>query len=313
MSNRQALDSKAASIMFVLCIIWGLQQVILKMAAPDISAVMQIALRSGLSALMVYPMIKLADGASLWSRDYLPAGILVGVLFASEFFLVAQALRFTSASHTVVLLYTAPIFVALGLHWKLPSERLNIVQWSGIGLAFLGISVAFLLHPAGSQAASATALWGDALALLAGILWAATTIAVRLTKLAEAPATQTLFYQLLIAFLLLFPLAFAMGQATIHWTPFAIGSLLFHTIIVSFASYLIWFWLLKHYLASRLGVFSFLTPLFGVIFGVVLLDETIELNFIIGTILVMLGILVVSLQGWVQSRHFSKTLKADPS
>lgn len=57
MSERRALDSKASGIMFVLCIIWGLQQVILKMAAPDISAVMQIALRSGLSALMVYPMM----------------------------------------------------------------------------------------------------------------------------------------------------------------------------------------------------------------------------------------------------------------
>lgn len=311
MSERRALDSKAASIMFVLCIIWGLQQVILKMAAPDISAVMQIALRSGLSALMVYPMIKLADGVSLWSRDYLAAGILVGVLFASEFFLVAQALRFTSASHTVVLLYTAPIFVALGLHWKLPSERLSVLQWSGIALAFFGIIIAFLFHPAGSVAASNTALWGDALALLAGILWAATTIAVRLTKLAEAPATQTLFYQLLIAFLLLFPLAFAMGQASIHWTPFAIGSLLFHTIIVSFASYLIWFWLLKEYLASRLGVFSFLTPLFGVLFGVILLNEKIELNFIVGTVLVMLGIMVVSMQGWVQSRSFAKVLKSD--
>ena len=311
MSERRALDSKAASIMFVLCIIWGLQQVILKMAAPDISAVMQIALRSGLSALMVYPMIKLADGVSLWSRDYLAAGILVGVLFASEFFLVAQALRFTSASHTVVLLYTAPIFVALGLHWKLPSERLSVLQWSGIALAFFGIIIAFLFHPVGSAAASSTALWGDALALLAGILWAATTIAVRLTKLAEAPATQTLFYQLLIAFLLLFPMAFAMGQASIHWTPFAIGSLLFHTIIVSFASYLIWFWLLKEYLASRLGVFSFLTPLFGVLFGVLLLNEKIELNFIIGTVLVMLGIMVVSMQGWVQSRGFTKVLKSD--
>lgn len=311
MSERRALDSKAASIMFVLCIIWGLQQVILKMAAPDISAVMQIALRSGFSALMVYPMIKLADGGSLWSRDYLAAGILVGVLFASEFFLVAQALRFTSASHTVVLLYTAPIFVALGLHWKLPSERLSMLQWSGIALAFFGISIAFLFHPTGSAAASSTVLWGDALALLAGILWAATTIAVRLTKLAEAPAMQTLFYQLLIAFLLLFPLAFAMGQASIDWTPFAIGSLLFHTIIVSFASYLIWFWLLKEYLASRLGVFSFLTPLFGVLCGVVLLNEKIELNFIVGTVLVMLGIMVVSLQGWVQSRSFAKALKSD--
>lgn len=311
MSERRALDSKAAGIMFVLCIIWGLQQVILKMAAPDISAVMQIALRSGLSALMVYPMIKLADGVSLWSRDYLAAGVLVGVLFASEFFLVAQALRFTSASHTVVLLYTAPIFVALGLHWKLPSERLSMLQWSGIALAFFGISIAFLFHPTGSVAASSTILWGDALALLAGILWAATTIAVRLTKLAEAPATQTLFYQLLIAFLLLFPLAFAMGQASIDWTPFAIGSLLFHTIIVSFASYLIWFWLLKEYLASRLGVFSFLTPLFGVLFGVVLLNEKIELNFVVGTVLVMVGIMVVSLQGWVQSRSLAKALKSD--
>ncbi|TCB35369.1 DMT family transporter [Acinetobacter sp. ANC 4910] len=311
MSERRALDSKASGIMFVLCIIWGLQQVILKMAAPDISAVMQIALRSGLSALMVYPMIKLADGVSLWRRDYLAAGILVGVLFASEFFLVAQALRFTSASHTVVLLYTAPIFVALGLHWKLPSERLSMLQWSGIVLAFVGISIAFLFHPTGSVAASSTILWGDALALLAGILWAATTIAVRLTKLAEAPATQTLFYQLLIAFLLLFPLAFAMGQASIDWTPFAIGSLLFHTIIVSFASYLIWFWLLKEYLASRLGVFSFLTPLFGVLFGVVLLNEKIELNFVVGTVLVMVGIMVVSLQGWVQSRSLAKALKSD--
>lgn len=311
MSERRALDSTASGIMFVLCIIWGLQQVILKMAAPDISAVMQIALRSGLSALMVYPMIKLAEGVSLWSREYLAPGILVGILFASEFFLVAEALRFTSASHTVVLLYTAPIFVALGLHWKLPSERLSPLQWSGIALAFLGIIIAFLFHPAGSAAASSMALWGDALALLAGILWAATTIAVRLTKLAEAPATQTLFYQLLIAFVLLFPLAFVMGQASIHWTPFTIGSLLFHTIIVSFASYLIWFWLLKEYLASRLGVFSFLTPLFGVLFGVLLLNEKIELNFVVGTVLVMLGIMVVSLQGWVQSRSFAKALKSD--
>lgn len=86
MSSRQALDSKASGIMFGLCILWGLQQVVLKLAAPDISAVMQIALRSGLSALMVYPMIKLAKGTSLWGRDYLAAGILVGLLFAAEFF-----------------------------------------------------------------------------------------------------------------------------------------------------------------------------------------------------------------------------------
>ncbi|RBA28519.1 EamA/RhaT family transporter, partial [Acinetobacter junii] len=65
-------------------------------------------------------------------------------------------------------------------------------------------------------------------------------------------------------------------------------------------SFLAWFWLLRNYLASRLGVFSFLTPLFGIIFGVWLLDENIEVNFIFGTALVLLGILVVSLQGWLR-------------
>ena len=295
MSSRQALDSKASGIMFGLCILWGLQQVVLKLAAPDISAVMQIALRSGLSALMVYPMIKLAKGTSLWGRDYLAAGILVGLLFAAEFFLVAQALRFTSAAHTVVLLYTAPIFVALGLHWKLPSERLSLIQWLGIACAFFGIVIAFLFRPASSQAAASSALWGDVLALLAGVLWAATTIAVRLTKLAEAPATQTLFYQLFIAFLVLLPVAFFMGQATIHWSVLSLTSLLFHTVVVSFASYLIWFWLLKKYLASQLGVFSFLTPIFGMCFGVVLLNEQLELNFLVGTCFVLMGVMVVSL------------------
>ena len=290
MSSRQALDSKASGIMFGLCILWGLQQVVLKLAAPDISAVMQIALRSGLSALMVYPMIKLAKGTSLWGRDYLAAGILVGLLFAAEFFLVAQALRFTSAAHTVVLLYTAPIFVALGLHWKLPSERLSLIQWLGIACAFFGIVIAFLFRPTASQAAASSALWGDALALLAGVLWAATTIAVRLTKLAEAPATQTLFYQLFIAFLVLLPVAFFMGQATIHWSVLSLTSLLFHTVVVSFASYLIWFWLLKKYLASQLGVFSFLTPIFGMCFGVVLLNEQLELNFLVGTCFVLMGV-----------------------
>nr|WP_256350718.1 DMT family transporter [Acinetobacter sp. CWB-G5] len=281
--------------MFGLCILWGLQQVVLKLAAPDISAVMQIALRSGLSAFMVYPMIKLAKGTSLWGRDYLAAGILVGLLFAAEFFLVAQALRFTSAAHTVVLLYTAPIFVALGLHWKLPAERLSLIQWLGIACAFFGIVIAFLFRPAVSQAAASSALWGDVLALLAGVLWAATTIAVRLTKLAEAPATQTLFYQLFIAFLVLFPVAFFMGQATIHWSVLSLTSLLFHTVVVSFASYLIWFWLLKKYLASQLGVFSFLTPIFGMCFGVVLLNEHLELNFLVGTCFVLMGVMVVSL------------------
>ena len=302
MIERKALDVQASSIMFGLCILWGLQQVVLKMAASDISSLMQVALRSGLSALMVYPLIKLAEGKALWSKEYLYPGLAVAVLFAAEFFMLAQAIRFTSASHTVVLLYTAAIFVALGLHWKLPSERLSRLQWSGIMIAFAGIVMTFMGREKQLDQGLSQVLWGDFLALLAGLMWAMTTISLRLSKLNEAHPTQTLFYQLVGSFIFLFPLAFILGQAQIHWTYIAIGSLIFHTLIMSFMSLMLWFWLLRNYLASHLGVFSFLTPLFGMLFGILFLNETIELNFIVGTMLVMLGVAVVSMQDWIKRK-----------
>lgn len=301
MDERKTLDQTASSLMIVLCMVWGLQQVILKMAASDISPLMQIALRSGLAALLLLPLVLLDQKSQLMNPKNLKAGALVAVLFSLEFFLLAQALQLTSASHAVVLLYTAPIFVALGLHWKLPSERLTLLQWTGIGIAFIGIVVTFIRpQQIGVNTFQQQMLWGDLYALAAAIAWAATTVTVRLSSLAQAAVTQTLFYQLAGSFILLLGLAFFMGQAVVQWTPLVMGSLAFHTLIVSFASFLAWFWLLRNYLASRLGVFSFLTPLFGIIFGVWLLDENIEANFIFGTALVLLGILVVSLQGWLR-------------
>ena len=76
MSSRQALDAKASSMMLILCVFWGLQQVVLKVAAVDISPLMQLALRSGLFAVMVLPLLLLARNTQWASTAYLPAGIL---------------------------------------------------------------------------------------------------------------------------------------------------------------------------------------------------------------------------------------------
>ncbi|MGE8540116.1 MAG: DMT family transporter [Acinetobacter sp.] len=300
MEQRKALDVQASGLMIILCMIWGIQQVVLKLAAPDISPVMQIAIRSGLSAILVLPLIQLVKGSHLYSKDYLLPGIWLAFLFSAEFLCVAEALRYTTASHTVVLLYTAPIFVALGLHWKLPSEQLNAVQWLGIAIAFGGIVLSFMGREQQAGPWISQALWGDFLALLAGVMWALTTISLRLTKLSDAPATQTLFYQLAGGFLFLMPVAYFTGQTVIHWTAVAIGSMVFHVLIMSFFSLMLWFWLLRKYLANGLGVFSFLTPIFGMAFGVIFLNEQIELNFIFGTALVMAGVMIVSLHLWIK-------------
>ncbi|WP_409279255.1 DMT family transporter [Pseudomonas defluvii] len=300
-TTRRATDAFALQIMLGLCLIWGMQQVMIKWAAADIVPVMQAAGRSGIAAVLVGLLICWRGGwehvSSTWR-----GGLLAGGLFGLEFLFIAEGLQLTSAAHMSVFLYTAPMFTALGLHWLLPSERLRPLQWLGIALAFGGIAVAFaggvsLEHLDGRM------LLGDAFGVLAGMAWGATTVVVRGSRLSEAPATLTLFYQLLVGAVGLLVIAAVSGQiGQVRFTPISVGSLLFQGLVVSFFSYLTWFWLLRRYLASNLAVFSFVTPLFGVTFGVLLLGEPLSLNFILGAVCVLLGVTMVSAEQWVRRR-----------
>lgn len=301
MDTRQPLDTRATGFMLLLCLLWSAQQIVLKATADDFSPVLQIAVRSGIAAtlvglLMAWRGERLDVSSGVWQP-----GAAAGALFAFEYLLVGEGLRHTSAAHMIVFLYTAPVFAALGLHLKLPSERLAPLQWVGIALAFAGIALAFLGRDASVPGDWRRMLWGDALGLLAGMAWGATTVVIRTTKVAALPATQTLLYQLLGAFVLLLPAALLMGHTTFRPTPAVWAGLAFQAVVVSFASFLLWFWLLKHYLASRLGVFSFLTPVFGVLLGAWLLAEPIEPGFLLGALLVLAGVVLVSGHGWISA------------
>ena len=305
MGTRKAIDAQAMGLMTLLCLIWGFQQVAMKATVAEMAPVLQIALRSGIAALLVGLLMTLrGERLSLRDGSWRP-GLLVGCLFALEFLLVGLGLRLTSASHMVVFVYTAPIFAALGLHRRLPAERLRALQWAGIALAFSGILLAFFgggraLAAPGAGGPGTAMIWGDLLGLAAGASWGATTVAVRCSRLASLPASQTLLYQLVGAFVLLSLAAVGFGQTGFRSTPLAWGNLLFQALVVSFASFLAWFWLLRNYLASQLGVFSFLTPLFGVGFGVWLLGEPLEPGFVAGAALVLVGIVLVSGHTWIR-------------
>lgn len=286
---RAPIDRPDALLMTVLCLCWALQQIAVKWAAPDMAPVAQIGWRSALAALLVVGFMAWRREPLNWRRNG-RAGALVGLLFGVEFLLVAEALVRTSAAHTVVFLYTAPLFAALGLHLRVRAERLRPLQWVGMGLAFAGIALAF-----GRAPAAGTSLLGDALALAAGLAWGLTTVGVRGSRLADAAASEVLLYQLVGAAVLLLAAGAWTGQMDYRPTPVLAASLAFQAVVVAFVSYLVWFWLLTKYVASALGAFSFLTPVLGVGLGAVLLNEPLEPAFLGGAVLVLAGVAVVSL------------------
>lgn len=290
--NARAPTAAAMAILVGLCAIWGVNQVAIKLGNEGISPAWQAALRSaGASALIL--IWARARGLKLFERDgTLTAGLVAGALFAIEFALLFWAMTFTTAGRAVVLLYTAPFTVAIGAHFFLPGDPLTRARLVGLGACFAGVAILFadsLSLP------DRTALFGDALALLAAVFWGATTVVIKATRLAQASAEKTAFYQLGVSALILPVVALALGERGVFDpTPTVLGSLAFQIVIVVFASYTIWFWLVREYRASSLAAFSFLTPVFGVIAAHLLLDEPVGWTLTAALALVGFGIWLVN-------------------
>jgi drug/metabolite transporter (DMT)-like permease len=192
----------------------------------------------------------------------------------------------------IVALYTAPCFTVLGLHCFVPGEEMRRRHLLGVVLAFAGIVLGF----ADASGSRPDAWIGDLLGLLAALGWAATTVLIRATGLAAISASKVLFYQLAVSAALLLPLSPLIGEAGIsHLSLPIVLAFAYQGVIVAFASYLAWFWLLTRYLTTRLSVFSFLTPLFGVAFGVLILNERLTPSFIVAVVCVTSGIVLVNL------------------
>ena len=290
--TRVPLDASAYALMVGCCVLWGLQQVAVKVALPDVSPVMQGGIRSVVATALLLAWAR-ARSMPLFERDgTLGPGLVAGLLFAAEFFFIYYGLPHTTASRMVVFLYLAPCLTALGLALFVPGERLSAMQWTGTLVAFGGIVVAFADGLLGGGTGT---FLGDLCGIAAAVFWASTTVVIRATRLAQASATKTLGYQLGLSALLLPLVSLALGEpGIVRLTPLAIGSLVYQGVIVAFASYLIWFWLLTRYLAGRLAVFGFLTPLAGVAFGVMLLGERVSPVFGVGALLVGVGIVLVN-------------------
>jgi len=295
MSERKTrLDAPAVTCLLICCLLWGLNPVAGKVALPEVTPLQQATLRSLGAALLVWAWARWR-GVPLFARDgTLPGGVLAGLLFAAEFAAIFVGLQFTSASRMVVFLYSSPFVVALGMPFITRSEKLAPLQLAGLVVAFAAVAWAF--SEAFHAPVAGSRQWlGDALGMAAALLWGATTLTIRATRLGSAAPEKTLFYQLAVSGVAL--LAGALWQGA-PWrtdlSPLVLTSLVFQTVVVVFASYLLWFWLMRHYPATRLAVFTLLTPVFGLLLGALLLNEAITPRLVLALAAVAAGIVLVN-------------------
>ena len=290
-SVTRPLDAMAAAIVVVLCLSWGFNQVSTKLAIHDIPPLTQAAIRSVVAALLIGGWCRLR-GIPMLARDgTLVAGIVAGVLFAAEFILIYQGLLYTTATRAVLFIYLAPFFVVIGARWLFPGDRFGPMQWIGLLMAFAGMLTAFGVP---APASSPHQLIGDLMMAAAALSWAATTLVIKASPLARVSPEKTLLYQIVLCVPIVGFGALMFGEriATMP-SALAFGSLAYQTVVIG-TTFSLWFALIVKFSASRLSAFTFLTPLFGVAAGHLVLGEPLTPAFALAVALVAGGLILVN-------------------
>jgi len=292
--RKDHVDGLAVALLLGCCAVWGLGQVAAKLTLSEIPPLLQAGTRSLGAALLLLGWSRWR-GLDLWRSDGTGrAGLLAGALFALEFGCIFMGLQYTTASRMSVFIYFAPFVVALGMPLIAHSERLDRWQALGLALAFGGVVWAYFEGFVRPTAGPLQWL-GDALGIAGAVLWGLTTLVLRGSRLSGALPEKALLYQLAVSAAALGAASLATGEAwPVQLSAASLGPLAFQTVVITFASYLVWFWLVRHYPATRISAFTLLTPVFGLLAGVLLLGEPLTMRLVVALAAVCAGIALVN-------------------
>jgi drug/metabolite transporter (DMT)-like permease len=286
------LDAVAIALIVLLCLSWGFNHVAVKLAIHDIPPLTQGAIRSVVAGVLVAGWCMLR-GIPLFKRDgTLVPGLIAGALFGSEFACIYQGLAYTTATRAVLFMYLAPFFVVILARIFLPADRFKLWQWIGLCLSFAGMLVAFGLP---TPALDPRQTLGDILLIIAALGWASTTIVIKASRLNGTSPEKVMMYQLVVSAPILAVAAVIAGESVTRWPDAqALGWLAYQTVWVVSVTFVIWFALIKNYSANRVSSFTFLTPLFGVAAGHLVLGDPLTPAFMAAVAMVAGGLILVN-------------------
>jgi drug/metabolite transporter (DMT)-like permease len=259
-----------------------------KVALHDLPVFGLLALRMGITTL--------ALGAyALWAGIPLVqrGSALRYMLLQTAIFCASQALLFvglgmTSAGRAAILFNMQPFFTLLLLPLFVPSEHLTPRRWLGTAAAFAGVALVLSERGVGGGV-----LLGDLLALVAALGWTGNIILNK--RMPEFNAVSMVFWNCAGAVPLFAVLSLAVepGDAWRFTAP-ALAGALYLGLIGACLGFVLAAWLTRTYSASRVNVFVFLSPVFGVLIGWAVLGEAVSALQAMGALAVAAGILIVT-------------------
>jgi drug/metabolite transporter (DMT)-like permease len=283
----QRVTAGLASAALFLYLLWGGNPVAAKVALTRIPPIGLAGLRFGLAALCLGLWCGLRREPLRPPRREVRPLLVNGLLFTVQIATFHLGVFWSSASHSAVLVNAFPIFVAVFAHFMLVGDRLSAAKITGILLGFAGVVTVFLDHWGGEPA---TMVRGDVVLILSAVILGVQNTYFK-DLLARISPYQMVFSQMAISLPAFFAYSLAFeGLLRAHPTALVLGALAYQGILVGAVSFTAWAVILRRMPVSKLSVFAFSSPLWGVAFSYLFLGEPLTWMLALGMLMVAVGI-----------------------
>ncbi|MBR1448760.1 MAG: DMT family transporter [Prevotella sp.] len=224
--------------------------------------------------------------ADSWRDELLMAAL--GVTGGSLYFLTENsAMNYTTTTNTSITVSLSPLFASLLIGMFYKSQRLSSLQSMGTLMAAAGVVVVvmnghFVLHLSPR---------GDALAMSAALCWATySLLMIRANERYDSIfITRKVFFYGLLSMIPYYMISPGLNLDVLISQPHLLWHLLFLGCVASMLCFLAWNWVLKKLGAIVATNYVYLNPVFTIVFAWMVLHEQITIYFIIGTLLIILG------------------------
>lgn len=303
MSYLNSLGKIRISILFLIIAntIWGASFPIYKSTISEIPPVTFVFLRFYIAALVLLPFIY--KNLSIEKKDVkdLVLRSIVGISILD--LLLIFGLKFSSSINAPIILSSQPIILIIAAYFFL-KEKLKIKLLSGTVISLLGVLTIVILPL--FQKGMDSSVTGNLLLVLTSICGVADVLLLK--KILNKYSTLTItFWSFLIGSLPLIPFCYIELIQT-HWiSHLDLGGILGITYAIIFATVIghtLSNYGIKNIQAGEVGIFAYVDPIATIIVALPLLHETITVPYLIGSILVFLGIFIA--EGRIHYHPFHK-------
>jgi drug/metabolite transporter (DMT)-like permease len=279
--------------LLLLAALWGPSFLFIKVAIEEIPPLTLVVGRVGLAALLLFVILRL-QGRELPKIGPVWKHFAVMAFFqnAVPFTLINWGEQYIDSALAAILNGTTPLFTIILAHMFITDDRLNLAKALGVFIGFGGLVL--LIAPALFDGVQAT-IWGLIAVTVAAASYGVAIVYSRLKLRGQKPLVAPTA-QLALATLYLLPLAFIFEQPFELARPSgaAIGSLIMMAVFGTALAFVVYYRLIEQASASYVSMVTYLVPIFGVVLGVSILDESLRWNALAGCGLILTGVMFVN-------------------